>query len=114
MIGQRKPVSKRLHIARRWQWVAAATSILFVFACLVGWPLGHFWPSVIGFAAFIPSAWVFSTKCGDCGWPVFTDYEADERLRRDERFWTRFWGKEYGGVNLPLARACTKCGANLV
>jgi len=114
MIGQRTPVSKRLQIARRWQWVAATSSILFAFACLVGWPLGYFWPSAIGFIAFIPSIWVFSTKCSNCAWPAFTVYEAEEKLRQDERFWTRFWGKDYGGVNLPLPRACTKCCARFV
>jgi len=103
-----------LEIARRWQWFAVAASILFILACFVGWPLGYFWPSVIGFAAFLPSIWVFSTKCGNCGWPAFTDYEAEEMLRRDERFRTRFWGKEHGGVNLPLPCACTRCGASFV
>jgi hypothetical protein len=44
----------------------------------------------------------------------FADFQADERLRRDERFWTRFWGKEYGGVHLPLRHRCTKCGANFI
>jgi hypothetical protein len=57
---------------------------------------------------------LFSAKCSNCGWPAFTNYEADERLRRDERFWTRFLGKEHGGINLPLPCACTKCGAGFV
>jgi hypothetical protein len=26
----------------------------------------------------------------------------------------RFWGKEYGGVHLPLRHRCTKCGANFI
>lgn len=45
---------------------------------------------------------------------AFADFHADERLRRDERFWTRFWGKEYGGVHLPLRDRCTKCGAHFI
>jgi hypothetical protein len=114
LIEQRSPISRRLQIARRWQWVAAVASVLFAITCFVGWPLGYLWPSAIGFAAFLPSVWVLSTKCSNCGWPAFTDYEAEEKLKRDERFWTRFWGKEYGGVNLPLPCACSKCGASFV
>ncbi|MGN6690098.1 MAG: hypothetical protein ACTHJU_04050 [Sphingopyxis sp.] len=114
MIEQHRPVSTRIRIARRLHWVAAAASILFALTCFVGWPLGYLWPSGIGLAAFLPSIWVFSAKCGNCGWPAFTDYEADEKLQRDERSCTRFWGKEYGGVNLPLSSACTKCGARFV
>jgi hypothetical protein len=101
----------RFQIARRWQWLAAATAALFLLACFVGWPLGYAWPSAVGFLGFVPSVWLFGIKCHICGWPAFTNYEAEERLRRDERFWTRFWGKEYGGVHLPLPSACTKCGA---
>jgi hypothetical protein len=111
---QRNPVPKRFEVARRWQWFAAAASALFVLACFIGWPLGHFWPSVIGFVGFCPSVWVFSIKCYNCGWPAFEDYETQEKLKRDQRFWTRFCGKEYGGVILPLPRACTKCGASFV
>ena len=108
---QRSRVPKRLRLARRWQWFAAFGSVLFFLACLIGWPLGYLWPSAIGFVAFLPGCWVFNTKCYDCGYPAFASYAADEKLRGDKRFWTRFWGKEYGGVNLPLRRACSKCGA---
>ncbi|WP_139114755.1 hypothetical protein [Rhizorhabdus dicambivorans] len=111
---QRRPVPRRFHIARRWQWVAAVISSLFIGACFIGWPLGYFWPSAIGFIGFLPSVWLFNLKCYNCGWPAFSDYEAQEKLRRDERFWTRFWGKEYGGVSLPLARSCSKCGVRFV
>jgi hypothetical protein len=110
--GQGSPFPRRFQIARRWQWTAGAASAAFVLSCFIGWPLGYLWPSAITLLGFIPSAWLFSIKCYNCGWPAFTDYEADERLRRDERFWTRFWGKEYGGVSLPLRSECTKCGAN--
>jgi fatty acid desaturase len=111
---QRQPIPRRFDIVRRWQWMAAAASAFFFIACFIGWPLGYFWPSAIGFLGFLPSVWVFSIKCYSCGWPAFTDYEAEEKLRRDDRFWSRFWGKEYGGVNLPLPRACSKCGACFV
>ena len=107
-------VSKRLRIARRCQWIAAAASAIFALTCFVGWPLGYLWPSAIGLAVFLPSVWVFNTECHNCGWPAFTNYEAEEKLRLDERFWTNFWGKEYGGVHLPLPSACTKCGASFV
>jgi hypothetical protein len=114
MIEQRSPVPRRFSIARRWQWVAAAASALFVLACFIGWPLGYLWPSAIGFVAVVPSVWLFSIKCHNCGWPAFTDHEADEALKQDNQFWTRFWGKEYGGVRLPLASTCTKCGTSFV
>lgn len=112
MIEPRNPVLKRLRIARRWQWIALAASVGFFLTCFVGWPLGYLWPSAIGFVGFLPSVWLFSTKCYNCGWPAFTDYEAEEKLRLDESDWTRFWGKEYGGVTLPLPGSCTKCGAS--
>jgi hypothetical protein len=111
---QRSDVPKVFQVARRWQWFAAGASVLFVLACLIGWPLGYFWPSAIGFFGFFPSVWIFSIKCYNCGWPAFTDHEAQEKLNRDQRVWTRFWGKEYGGVMLPLPGACTKCGASFV
>lgn len=105
---------RRLNIARRWQWVATAASVLFILTCFVGWPLGVLWPSAIAFVGFVPSVWLFNTKCYRCGLGAFTHYAADEELRRDERFWTRFWGKEYGGLHLPLPSECTKCGASFV
>ena len=111
---QRSQVPSRLQIARRWQWMAAIASALFGLACFVGWPLGHLWPSAIGFVAFLPSVWVFNTKCYACGMPAFGDHAAEERLRKDRSFWTRFWGKEYGGVRLPLPSACTRCDAPFV
>jgi hypothetical protein len=109
-----RQIPRRLRIARRWQWGAAAASAVLILSCFVGWPLGYLWPSALAFVGFLPSVWVFSTKCYNCDWPAFADYEADERLRLDERFWTRFWGKEYGGVKLPLPCSCSKCGATFV
>ena len=115
MSERSRPVPKRFRIARRWQWIAAAASGLFVLACFIGWPLGYLWPSAVGLVIFLPSVWLFSIKCYNCGSPAFTDYHAEERLKKDERFWTRFfWGKEYGGVTLPLPCACTKCGSSFV
>jgi hypothetical protein len=35
-------------------------------------------------------------------------------LRLDNRFRTRFWGKEFGGVHLPLRSNCSKCGTRFV
>ena len=107
-------VPKRFHIARRWQWIAATASGLFVLTCFIGWPLGYLWPSAVGLVTFLPSVWLFNIKCYNCGSPAFRDYGAEERLKKDERFWTRFWGKEYGGVRLPLPCACTKCGSSFV
>jgi hypothetical protein len=112
MSDQVDPFPNRFHIVRSWQWFAAAASALFVLTCFVGWPLGLLWPSLIAFFGFVPSVWLFNIRCYKCGYPAFADFQADERLRRDERFWTRFWGKEYGGVRLPLRHRCSKCAAN--
>ena len=107
-------IPKRFRIARSWQWFAAAASAVFVLTCFVGWPLGFLWPSFVAFLGFIPSVWLFNIRCYKCGYPAFADFQADESLRRDERFWTRFWGKEYGGVHLPLRDKCTKCAAHFI
>lgn len=112
MNEERSPIPRRFRIARRWQWVAATGSALFLLASLIGWPLGYLWPSAIGFVALLPSVWLFSTKCHSCRWPAFTNHDAEEALKEDQRVSTRFWGKEYGGVRLPLPNACTKCGAS--
>jgi fatty-acid desaturase len=105
---------KRFKIARFWQWPAFAACALFLLSCFVGWPLGVFWPSAVGLFLFIPAAALFNIKCHACGYPAFSDFQADERLRNDNRFWTRFWGKEYGGVHLPLRSECSKCGVSFV
>ena len=105
---------RRLRIARRWQWMAASASGLFVLSCVVGWPLGFLWPSALGLVIFLPSVWLFSTKCYNCGWPAFTDFKGEEQLKNDERLWARFWGKEYGGVSLPLPCSCPKCNTSFV
>lgn len=84
---------------------------IVILSCFIGWLLSLFWPSAIGLVLFVPAAPLFSIKCHECGYPAFADYQADERLRADNRFWTRFWGKEYGGVHLPLRSACSKCCA---
>jgi fatty-acid desaturase len=107
-------IPKRLRIARRWQWIAAIASAAFLLTCFVGWPLGYWLPSLVALVLFIPSVWLFNTRCYMCGYPAFADSEADDRLARDDRFWTRFWGKEYGGVRLPLRDRCTRCGANFI
>lgn len=107
-------IPKRLRTARRWQWLAASASALFVATCFVGWPLGFLWPSVVGLIGFLPAVWLFNTSCYSCGYPAFANYQADEALRLDDRFWTRFWGKEYGGVRLSLRHDCSKCGARFV
>jgi hypothetical protein len=73
-----------------------------------------FAPSLVALLGFIPSIWLFNTRCYKCGYPAYADFQADERLTRDERVWTRFWGKEYGGVHLPLPDRCTKCGADFI
>ena len=114
MIEQCCPVPRRFGIARRWQRVAAVAFSLFFLACFIGWPLGYLWPSAIGLVGFLPSVWLFSIKCYDCGWSAFTDFEAEEALKQDRRFWSQFWGKDYGGVSLPLRSTCTKCGASFV
>jgi hypothetical protein len=80
----------------------------------VGWPLGYFWPSLVTLLGFIPAVWLLSTRCHGCGYPAFADFNTDERLRRDQRFWTGVWGKNYQGVHLPLRESCTKCGTNFV
>lgn len=107
-------VPKRFETARRWQWPAAIASVAFFLSCFVGLPFGYFWPSAIGLVLFIPAAALFNVKCDACGYPAFQDYRAGERLRLDKRFWTRFWGKEYGGVHLPLRSECSKCGTRFV
>ena len=107
-------IPKRFRIARSLQWIAMSGIAAFVLTCFVGWPLGFFWPSLVAFFAFIPSAWLFNIKCYRCAYPAFADFRSDERLNRDERFWTRFWGKEYGGVHLPLRHRCSKCGVNFI
>lgn len=91
MSERSRPVPQRFRIARRWQWIAAAASGLFALACFVGWLLGYLWPSAFGLVTFLPSVWLFSVKCYNCGWPAFTDFKAEERLKDDDRFWTRFW-----------------------
>ena len=101
--------SKRLKAAQRWQWVATVACGLFFLTCFLGWPFGYLWPSAVSLLAFLPSVWIFSTKCNNCGWLAFCDYKTEEKLRNDQRFWTRFWGKDYGGVSLPLPSSCTKC-----
>ena len=107
-------IPKRFKIARRYQWIAAATSAVFVLCVFIGWPLGYVWPSAIGFLGFLPAVWLFNIKCHNCGYAAFSNYATDERLKHDERFWTRFWGQEYDGVHLPLPTACTKCGAPFI
>jgi len=114
MAADRSQIPKRFEIARRWQWPAAFASVAFLLACFIGWPLGYLWPSVVGLVLFIPAVALFNIKCDACGYPAFEDYQASERLRLDNRFWTRFWGKEYGGVHLPLRSECSKCGARFV
>jgi len=109
-----KPVPKRLKAARRWQWPAALASAFFAAACFILLPLGYWQPAAIGLFGFLPAVWLFNIKCHRCGSPAFADYQADEKLKLDERVWTRIWGKEYGGIHLPLKSACTKCGAPFV
>ncbi|MBO9500608.1 hypothetical protein [Brevundimonas sp. A19_0] len=104
-------IPPRFAIARRWQWVALAGASLAVITVFVAWPLGYLWPAAAALVAFLPSVWLFTLKCYRCGWPAFTDHAAEERLKQDQRFWTRFWGKDPGGVHLPLPRECTRCGA---
>tara|TARA_B100000749_G_scaffold256044_1_gene224473 strand:+ start:474 stop:818 length:345 start_codon:yes stop_codon:yes gene_type:complete len=105
------PIPQRFDIARRSQWVAAFACALFAITCFVGWPLGYMWPSVVALIGFLPAVFLFNIHCYACGWPAFTDYPAEQRLSEDRRFWTRFWGKDYGGFHLPLRSQCTKCGA---
>lgn len=114
MAEDKAAIPKRFDIARRGQWPAAVASALFILSCFIGWPFSLFWPSAVGLVLFIPAAALFSIRCHACGYPAFADYQADERLRADNRFWTRLWGKEYGGVHLPLRSACSKCGAQFV
>ena len=106
-------IPKRFAIARRWQWPAAAGVALFFLACFVGWPLGYLWPSAAGLVLFLPAVALFNIRCHACGYPAFADYQADERERTRQLrgFWARFWGREPGGVHLPLRSACSKCGA---
>ncbi|MBX7531594.1 hypothetical protein K3165_01500 [Qipengyuania sp. 1XM1-15A] len=114
MSEQKPSIPKRFQIARRWQWPAAVASALFFLSCLIGWPLDAFWPSAVGLAFFVPAVLLFNIKCYACGFPAFADHQANERLRNDDRFWTRFWGKEYSGVHLPLRTSCSKCGVSFV
>lgn len=114
MAEEKSEIPKRFEIARRWQWPAALASALFFLSCLIGWPFSLFWPSLIGLVLFIPAAALFSIKCYACGYPAFADYRTDERVKLDSRLRTRFWGKEYGGVRLPLESGCSKCGAQFV
>ena len=107
-------IPKRFGIARRWQWPAAVVSASFILSCFIGWPFGFLWPSAVGLVLFIPAAALFNIKCHACGYPAFAYYQEDERLRLDKRFWTRFWGKEYGGIHLPLRSECSKCAARFV
>ena len=114
MANDEPAIPKRFDIARRWQWPAVVASILFILSCFIGWPFSLFWPSAIGLVLFIPAVALLSIKCHACGYSAFADYQAGDRLRLDDRFWPRFWGKEYGGVHLPLRSACSKCGAHFV
>jgi hypothetical protein len=114
MTVDRDAIPKRFDLAHRWQWPAAVVSASFILSCFVGWPVGLYWPSAVGLVLFIPSAALFNIKCHACGYPAYADYHADEQLRLDNRFWTRFWGKHYGGVHLPLRSECSKCGARFV
>ena len=107
-------IAKRFTIARKWQWPAAIASVLFVLSCFIGSPLGYLWPSAIGLALFIPAVMLFNIRCDTCGYPAFQNYQADEQLKLDNRFWTRFGGKGYGGVHLPLRSECSRCGARFV
>ncbi|MXO58800.1 hypothetical protein GRI89_04500 [Altererythrobacter salegens] len=104
-------IPSKFQTARRWQWFAAIASGGFILTCFIGWPLGYFWPSIVGLAAFVPSVLLFSIKCHRCGWPAFTDFVAETKLGAAK--WT-FWGKDFGGIHLPLPKACTKCGAQFV
>ena len=81
-------------------------------SCFIGWPLGYFWPSAIGLLGFLPAVWLFSIKCHACGYPAFAHFKADEKLNADKRFRARLWGKDHGGIHLPLGSACTRCGAS--
>ena len=103
-------IPKRYTIARRFQYPSAFACALFILSCFVGWPLGVFWPSVVGLVFFVPSAFLLSINCYRCGYPAFSDFQADERLRKDESFWSNFWGKDYRNVRLPLKPSCSKCG----
>lgn len=114
MTADQSELRKRFEIARRWQWPAIVASAVFFLSCFIGWPFGYFWPSAIGLVFFIPAVALFNVKCDACGYPAFQDYQADERLRGDNRLWTRFWDKEYGAVHLPLRSECSKCGARFV
>ena len=114
MDADNAPIPKRYAVARRWQWPAAIGCGLFALSCFIGWPLGYLWPSAVGLALFIPAIMVFNITCHTCGYPAFGDFQDDERVRRDDRFWTRFWGKQYGGAHLPLRSECSKCGARFV
>ena len=105
-------IPKRYKIARRWQWPAAAGAGIFMLTCLVGWPLGHFWPSAATFVLFLPAVLLFTIKCHACGFPAFADWQADQRAGRDTRPSARFRGREYGGAHLPLRTRCSKCGAS--
>ena len=113
MTADRSDIPKRFQIARRWQWPAAFASAVFFLSCFIGWPFGYFWPSAVGFTLFIPAVALFNIKCDACGYPAFQDYRANERLKLDDRFRTRFWGKEYG-VHFPLRSECSKCGTCFV
>jgi hypothetical protein len=114
MAADRSAIRKRFKIAQRWQWPAAIASAVFFLSCFIGWPLGYFWPSAVRLVFFIPAVALFNIKCVACGYPAFADYQADAGLRLDNRFSTRFWGEDYGGVHLPLRCECSKCGARFV
>lgn len=114
MSKQVSNLPRRLQIARRWQWGAAAVPAIFVVCCFVGWPFSIYWPSVVAFAATLPSIWLFNAKCYACRWPAFVDFVAEKKLEDDKSLWVRVNGKELGGIALPLPSACTKCGATFV
>jgi hypothetical protein len=107
-MADRPGIPKRYAIARRWQWPAAAGAVIFVLTCLVGWPIGYFWPSAAAFVLFLPAVLLFTIKCHVCGYPAFADWQADQKAARG----ARFWGREHGGAHLPLRARCSRCGAS--